>query len=93
MWRLILGSLTIAAVTVGVALEGDSEWRAATVIAYVVSATVYAGFAWVEHRADTRDGKAPAVELPIEIAGVVLVVAPLMIAAAFGVFFATFDSA
>lgn len=93
MWRPILGSLVIAAVTLGVALEGDTEWRAATVIAYVASSAIYATFAWAEHRADTRKGETQALELPIEISGVIVVLAPLMVAALFGVFFATFDSA
>lgn len=92
MWRPILGSLVIAAITTGVALEGDSEWRPATVLAYVTSAVIYAGFAWAEHRADTREGTATAIELPIEIAAVVLLTAPLMVAALLGVFFATFDT-
>lgn len=93
MWRPILGSLVIAAITLGVALEGDSEWRPATAIAYALSAATYAGFVWAENRADTRGGKSPAIESPIEIAGVVLLIAPLMLAALSGVFFSTFDSA
>ena len=93
MWRPVLGSLVIAAITLGVALEGDTEWRAATAVAYALSSALYAGFAWAEHRADTRDGKSPAIGLRIEIAAAILVIAPLMLAALFGVFFATFDSA
>jgi len=90
--RPVLGSLVIATVTLGIAFEGNAEFDAAVAAAYVLCSIVYAAFAWAEHRSAGRSGEAMELDLPVEVAGVVLVVAPLMIAAIYGAFFAMFES-